>query len=440
MYNTKYKIIMPILKSVKSIKQRRNINKSKLQLCYIAQYTVMFLVLLLIQMCNGLWRNGIIHYNIYNKDYDLHSQDEIMSTLSKLQEEICLKFFMTPSYNMTNEKILYISNPDKLKTCSSPEYDFSKDVVYLPIGYKCINQKDIARLVIDMIRASIQNSVSPVNSYDLVRRTNEFEESNRQSLMSTIDRNYINTHYYEECGESKTPKRRSGVTSKLTKENLNYYKGKVWPLGVVMYGIEEDLRGTVDHNVLSFSMASIELSTCVVFQEISHDDDLSPKNLVWFGKRGQDIPLFGFGEGNRTLKLSSIVNGVPGHKGHTINNLMRILGVHMTSNRYDRDNYVTINWNKVEMGKEHYLEKAPEESWLAHIPYDFDSVTHAPANYMCNACELGATTVQPIQDHLWQRTMSMGHKTVLTDADIETVNIIYSEECRGRFGKHDISI
>lgn len=45
-----------------------------------------------------------------------------------------------------------------------------------------------------------------------------------------------------------------------------------------------------------------------------------------------------------------MVNGASGHKAHTLNSLMRILGVHMTSNRYDRDNYVTINWSKVENG------------------------------------------------------------------------------------------
>lgn len=46
-------------------------------------------------------------------------------------------------------------------------------------------------------------------------------------------------------------------------------------------------------------MASIELPTCVVFQEISYDDVLSPKNFIWFGKRGDDMPSFGFIEGNQ---------------------------------------------------------------------------------------------------------------------------------------------
>ncbi|CAG4974213.1 unnamed protein product [Colias eurytheme] len=117
----------------------------------------------------ALWKGGVIHYTINNKDYDLHSQDEIVSTFSKIQEETCLKFFMTTSNN-TSDKILFISNPNKLKTCLPNVYDYSKSVVLMPIGYKCVNQRDIARIVYDMIKASIENIVSPVNSYDLVKK------------------------------------------------------------------------------------------------------------------------------------------------------------------------------------------------------------------------------------------------------------------------------
>ncbi|CAK1549503.1 unnamed protein product, partial [Leptosia nina] len=259
------------------------------------------------------------------------------------------------------------------------------------------------------------------------------------SLISTLDRNFINAHYYEECGThaKRVPDRRSGDETKLNVINLDYYRAKVWPLGIILYGIEEGLRGTPDHQKLSVSMAIIELSTCVVFQEVKADDILSPKNVIWFGTRGEEMPAFGFQEGKQTLKLTSMINGAPGHTAHAINNLMRVLGVHMMSNRYDRDNHITIHWSRVEKGKEHYLERAPEESWLSQIPYDFDSVTHAPANYVCRSCELGATSVQPVQDHLWQRTMSMGHKNVLTEADIQTVNLIYSEQCFNRIGKKD---
>ncbi|VVD00307.1 unnamed protein product [Leptidea sinapis] len=86
------------------------------------------------------------------------------------------------------------------------------------------------------------------------------------------------------------------------------------------------------------------------------------------------------------------------------------------------------------LGKEHLLEKAPEQSWLSSIPYDFQSATHAPANFICSSCELGASTVQPIQDHLWQRSLVMGHNSELTGSDIKTVHLLYSDQCRARIG------
>lgn len=54
------------------------------------------------------------------------------------------------------------------------------------------------------------------------------------------------------------------------------------------------------------------------------------------------------------------------------------------------------------LGKEQYLEKAPEDAWLVQFPYDFHSITHAPSNYMCSVCELGATTVKPIQVNMYR--------------------------------------
>ena len=52
--------------------------------------------------------------------------------------------------------------------------------------------------------------------------------------------------------------------------------------------------------------------------------------------------------------------------------------------------------------KEHFLERSPKDAWLKNsdgegTPYDFDSVTHAPANYLCGDCALGENTVEPIQ-------------------------------------------
>lgn len=45
-----------------------------------------------------------------------------------------------------------------------------------------------------------------------------------------------------------------------------------------------------------------------------------------------------------------MVHGAPGHTAHALVNLLRALGVPMMSNRYDRDNYLSINWAQVKTG------------------------------------------------------------------------------------------
>ncbi|XP_032528321.2 uncharacterized protein LOC116778426 [Danaus plexippus] len=385
----------------------------------------------------NVWKNGIIHYAINSKDYDFHSQEIIMTTLSRIMDELCVKFFQSPmKYNSSDtDKILYISNPEKRKTCETNRYNFNKPVVEMAIGYKCLNPHDITAAVVEMLRASIDPKGLTVNSFDLIKKFNE-KESSSSMLLSASDRNYINAHFKTECGSMSKPlliqRRLGSLDVEMSKANVKYYKDKVWPLGIVLYGVDDELGNSLDYKILRHAMTSIEISTCVVFQEVKTDGVLEAKSQIWFSRDGNEMPMFGFVENKQTVKLSSFVNGAAGHDAHVYNNLFRVLGVHMMSNRFDRDNYVTITWRNVEKGKEQYLERSPEEAWLTQIPYDFDSITHAPANYMCGDCSLGAATVQPIQDYLWQRTISMGHSKELSKYDVQIINMLYITQCRKR--------
>ncbi|XP_052746170.1 astacin-like metalloprotease toxin 3 [Bicyclus anynana] len=302
----------------------------------------------------------------------------------------------------------------------------------MTIGYKCLNPRDVARIVTAMLRAGVDSTSSVANSYDLVDR---YEKEPTKSLITTEESKYINSLYKTECGlltRKVSPSRRAmniEDSIQFSADNLKYYSDKLWPLGIVLYGVDKKLVNTEDFNALKRAMNTIQQSTCVVFQEIVLDDVLLPKSYVWFEEDGEDMPELGFVEGKQSIKLSSLVVGAAGHTAHVVNNLLRVMGVPMMSNRFDRDNYVIIHWSNVETGKERYLEKDPEDAWFSHIPYDFDSVTHAPANYMCSHCELGQLTVQPIQDKLWQRTLSMGHTTKLSESDVKLVNMLYGAKC-----------
>lgn len=47
-------------------------------------------------------------------------------------------------------------------------------------------------------------------------------------------------------------------------------------------------------------MTTIELGSCVVFQEIDTNDAvLKPKNYLWFTNDGEEVPVLGFKEGKQ---------------------------------------------------------------------------------------------------------------------------------------------
>ncbi|XP_075989669.1 uncharacterized protein LOC142985411 [Anticarsia gemmatalis] len=402
-----------------------------------------FLFYFFIQCKANLWTKGVVHYAINKKDYDVNSQDIIMTTFEKIQKELCVKFFNTPlNYTATQQdKILYINNVDKIKNCPPQRYNFNGTVVDMSIGYKCLNERDITRIVVEMLKASITPQVSPLNSFDLLQKfRDQVYNITHTGLLQPEDRNYINTNYHAECirllQQPLSVKRRTEVME-VNKENEEFYKDKLWPLGVIMYGV--NWPGAPDFVLIRQAMTMIELASCVVFQEMDLNDEvLIPKSYIWFDHdAGERMPAFGFVESNQTVHLRSMARGAPGHTAHRLNMLLRIMGIPMTSNRYDRDLYVRVDWKNVEKGMEHYLERMPPAALLKNsdgefVSYDYMSASHAPVNYMCRDCSLGQQTVIPLQDHLWQRSLSIGHRNDLSESDIEIIDLLYSKECLKR--------
>ncbi|XP_053622905.1 uncharacterized protein LOC128682290 isoform X2 [Plodia interpunctella] len=394
-----------------------------------------------ISTCN-LWEKGVVHYSINTKDYDPHSQDVMMETFRKIQSAVCVKFFNMPAnHTADSQRVLYIHNPNREKLCPPRSYDFNRTVVDMIIGYKCVNERDIVRLMVDMLKASIHKSENIVNSYDLLKKFQEKDmQPDQTSVLNTNDRNYINAHYFHECGgltQPSAPSRRrvydEDASSEYTPQNRQYYQNKVWPMGIVVYKVAPKLRTSPDFTALVRVMHLLESQSCVMFQEAAVDDVLDPMNVVSFEEEGEKWPNLGFLEGVQTLKLSSIARCEdPGHSSHALMMMMRILGLPMMSNRYDRDNYVKIHWKNVQKGEELYLEKAPEAAWLKSIPYDFTSVTHAPANFLCPGC-LTTYTVEPVQDHLWHRTLEIGRQTRLSESDIRLISAVYADQCQARY-------
>lgn len=66
--------------------------------------------------------------------------------------------------------------------------------------------------------------------------------------------------------------------------------------------------------------------------------------------------------------------------GTIIHEMLHAIGFYHEQSRPDRDDYLTVVWDKIEPGKEHNFNKYPEDTVTTlGAPYDYGSVLHYSA-------------------------------------------------------------
>ncbi|XP_042564958.1 meprin A subunit beta-like isoform X1 [Clupea harengus] len=100
--------------------------------------------------------------------------------------------------------------------------------------------------------------------------------------------------------------------------------------------------------------------------------------------------------------------------------LMHALGFWHEQSRYDRDNYITINWENIEAGKEHNFKiRTNDTNSTMDTPYDYFSVMHYSKDAFTNGNGSTIITKLPeFQDVIGQR-LDMSHY------DVEELNKFY---------------
>ncbi|XP_041945157.1 meprin A subunit beta-like [Alosa sapidissima] len=85
--------------------------------------------------------------------------------------------------------------------------------------------------------------------------------------------------------------------------------------------------------------------------------------------------------------------------------LMHALGFWHEQSRYDRDNYISINWGNIEEGKEHNFKiRTKDTNSTMDTPYDYFSVMHYPKDAFSNGNGSTIITKLPeFQDVIGQR-------------------------------------
>lgn len=178
--------------------------------------------------------------------------------------------------------------------------------------------------------------------------------------------------------------------------------------------------------VIKSAMKEIEASSCLRFREVLDDDD----NYLVIIKSDQgcrsEIGRIG---GSQFLLLEP---SICMNKGTIIHELMHTIGFRHEQSRKDRDNYVTVNWDNIEKGKENeFDEKLVAKDWpsnykdfVKNFPYDYRSVMHYSAFEFAN--DFSKPALVPNDNEISLDDLGHAKKQgFLTASDKAKINFLY---------------
>jgi len=124
------------------------------------------------------------------------------------------------------------------------------------------------------------------------------------------------------------------------------------------------------------------------------------------------------GRVGRNQRMSLVPSCVTRH-ATIMHEFLHAFGFHHEQKRSDRDDWVTINWDNIEPGKENnFVKLAVNQVNLLGTPYDYGSVMHyGPYGFAIDP------TIPTIIPH--DPKAEIGQRVTLSELDIERVQILY---------------
>ncbi|XP_077864429.1 kielin/chordin-like protein [Saccoglossus kowalevskii] len=198
------------------------------------------------------------------------------------------------------------------------------------------------------------------------------------------------------------------------KRGATIYESAYWPNNTLYYFFDDvDPLSDADKTVVRGALTSLEKFTCVRFIESNDVEDYV--NVIkgdscksWVGRQ----------TGIQTLYLGQgcVYTGIIQHE------FLHALGFWHEQSRYDRDNYVEINWDNIIEGKEGNFEKKLEEHTTHQgFGYDYGSVMHY--GFYSFAIDNTIPTIIALRE----TDETVGQREFASDLDIDELNRLY--EC-----------
>jgi len=180
----------------------------------------------------------------------------------------------------------------------------------------------------------------------------------------------------------------SSDMKKIDRYQNRFYNRKLWDHGKVPYYFDDTKNKT--HNTLmrvyveGVTKALMKVSNCLYFREI--EDISSTRNYINFTNRGDERnteggcwSYIGMQGGGQVINLDFHCFTVE----TVAHEILHALGFYHEHNRFDRDEYVTINWDNIKKDRNNLknFEKIKGEDPILPPgrPYDFTSIMHYSA-------------------------------------------------------------
>ncbi|XP_050503213.1 hatching enzyme 1.2-like [Diabrotica virgifera virgifera] len=109
--------------------------------------------------------------------------------------------------------------------------------------------------------------------------------------------------------------------------------------------------------------------------------------------------------------------------GVVIHELMHTVGFYQEQTRFDRDHYVTINYNNIEQGTENNFRR--KHGAMYNLPYDYDSVMHySPYTFSIHGTGGGQRFMTIVPKNLSMNWHRLGQYRGFSKLDITKINIM----------------
>ncbi|CAB1449793.1 unnamed protein product [Pleuronectes platessa] len=186
----------------------------------------------------------------------------------------------------------------------------------------------------------------------------------------------------------------------------------LWPDAIVPYALSRDLADRESDMDAAFAM--ISSVTCIRFKK--HDNEFNYLNIM----KGKGCASFVGCQGG----AQSLYYGLSCRVGNLCHELLHALGLYHEHTRDDRDQYVSVQWQRIEQGKQNNFKVKHGDT--QNLPYDVDSIMHYGLYFFSQD---GGPTLLPNKGG-----EQMGQRTHLTQLDIQRINSLY--HCDERMKPH----